>query len=65
MCEEIGTKSVEITFEFCQSFNEKSGQPYPPYLKDLIDYYLQEGAKTNMQCLVDMTTQGIMARGHY
>ena len=65
MCVEINAKSVEMTFEFCQSFNEKKGQPYPPHLKELIDYYLEEGKKTNLHCLVDMTTQGIIARGYY
>ena len=66
MCEEIGTKSVEITFEFCQSFNEKSGQPYSPHLDTLIDFYKKYTDERGIfNAFVDNTTKGIIERGHY
>lgn len=66
LCEEIGAKTLEITFEFCKSFSEKRGQPYSPHLDKLIDYYKEyANNKGIFNVLVDNTTLGIMERGHY
>ena len=66
MCEEIGAQTIEITFEFCKSFSEKSGQPYSPHLDTLIDFYKKyTDEKGIFNAFVDNTTKGIIERGHY
>ena len=66
MCEEIGVKKLEITFEFCKSLGEKAGKPYSKHLDGLIDFYNKYTQEKGIfDASIDYVTKEIIKKGHY
>ena len=66
LCEEIGAKRIEITFEFCKSITQRAGKPYSKHLDNLIDFYKKYTEEKGIfEASIDYVTKEIIKRGHY